>query len=320
MVWVICTLSSSYKVYNVTPQTDEHVQLLARWHQMEGVDFWDGFHRQTAMRIMIQPDLQSTFEKELSQWEVSSSVLIENVEQSFRQERRANFLNLRAASNTSDFNRFWTLGEIYAYAEDLARRFSYVNTVNLTKTSEGRVLKAVTIAANGTVGKNPVVLIDAGIHAREWAAVMSAVYLLRQLTEKASENPELLKVDWVIFPVANPDGYVYSHEKDRLWRKNRSLQSRGCYGVDLNRNFGLEWRSANGTVSRKTPHRKIYVHIFKFFRSAHLPSRALKHFPKSKQKQSAIWLRNTTPASIPTWLSTLMATMSFTRTVTASTI
>jgi murein tripeptide amidase MpaA len=107
----------------------------------------------------------------------------------------------------------------------------------------------VTIAANGTVGKNPVVLIDAGIHAREWAAVMSAVYLLRQLTENLSENPELLKVDWVILPVANPDGYVYSHVKDRLWRKNRSPQKGGCYGVDLNRNFGLEWHSASGSVS-----------------------------------------------------------------------
>lgn len=35
----------------------------------------------------------------------------------------------------------------------------------------------------------------------------------------------------------NPDGYVFTHTHNRLWRKNRSRQNRNCYGVDLNRNF-----------------------------------------------------------------------------------
>lgn len=38
-------------------------------------------------------------------------------------------------------------------------------------------------------------------------------------------------------PLANPDGYEYSHTTDRLWRKNRSGKGR-CAGIDLNRNFG----------------------------------------------------------------------------------
>jgi len=39
-------------------------------------------------------------------------------------------------------------------------------------------------------------------------------------------------------PVLNPDGYAYSHAKDRMWRKNRKPVGGTCYGVDLNRNFG----------------------------------------------------------------------------------
>ena len=43
---------------------------------------------------------------------------------------------------------------------------------------------------------------------------MSVLYLLYQLVEKYSENLEVLKnTDWVIVPVVNPDGFVYSHEK-----------------------------------------------------------------------------------------------------------
>lgn len=41
---------------------------------------------------------------------------------------------------------------------------------------------------------------------------MSILYLLRQLVENQPENLELLKnVDWVVVPVVNVDGYVYSH-------------------------------------------------------------------------------------------------------------
>ena len=51
-------------------------------------------------------------------------------------------------------------------------------------------------------------------------------------------------------PVANPDGYEYSRNKDRMWRKNRRKnEGSKCEGVDLNRNFG----KAYGTASSKNP-------------------------------------------------------------------
>lgn len=47
-----------------------------------------------------------------------------------------------------------------------------------------------------------------------------------------------------MFPTINPDGYKYTFEKDRLWRKN--LKPYGIFrGVDLNRNFASNW-SGNG--------------------------------------------------------------------------
>ena len=52
--------------------------------------------------------------------------------------------------------------------------------------------------------------------------------------------------DWYIIPISNPDGYIYSHNIDRLWRKTRSPPPNGglaCAGVDPNRNFGYKWNS-----------------------------------------------------------------------------
>src|SRR6185436_8396573 len=45
---------------------------------------------------------------------------------------------------------------------------------------------------------------------------------------------------WVI-PVENPDGYQFTFDSTRLWRKNRRLNGDGTYGVDLNRNYPTFW-------------------------------------------------------------------------------
>lgn len=115
-------------------------------------------------------------------------------------------------------------------------------TVNVIgKSSEGRDIRAVTIT-NGDGQNKSSVFIDAGIHGREWIAPATALYLITQLLDQKSEAFALLdQLNFVILPVLNPDGYVYSHETDRLWRKTRSLNTNHCRGTDGNRNFDFHW-------------------------------------------------------------------------------
>lgn len=61
------------------------------------------------------------------------------------------------------------------------------------------------------------------MHGREWISVAVATYILSQLVERNSTYSKLLdNSDWMILPVANPDGYEYTHVGDRFWRKTRS--------------------------------------------------------------------------------------------------
>ncbi|ELT95841.1 hypothetical protein CAPTEDRAFT_190756 [Capitella teleta] len=90
--------------------------------------------------------------------------------------------------------------------------------------------------------------IDAGIHAREWLAPATAMHLIHTFAVAIRRNDrQLLSMlddyDWYFMPCINPDGYEYSRNHDRLWRKTRSRHhgNQECIGVDSNRNWDFHW-------------------------------------------------------------------------------
>lgn len=65
------------------------------------------------------------------------------------------------------------------------------------------------LAAQG----NPIIFLDANIHAREWITSASVIWILNELL--TSTDPAVRElaqnVDWIIVPVINVDGFQYSH-------------------------------------------------------------------------------------------------------------
>ncbi|KAL0879411.1 hypothetical protein ABMA27_003166 [Loxostege sticticalis] len=102
---------------------------------------------------------------------------------------------------------------------------------------------------------NEAFLVEAGLHGREWAAVLSVLYFIEHIAWNFTKQPDYIKnKDWYIIPVVNPEGYEYSMTKNRLWRKNRRTFSGPCDGVDLNRNFDTNWgtRDSSNNICAET--------------------------------------------------------------------
>jgi murein tripeptide amidase MpaA len=77
------------------------------------------------------------------------------------------------------------------------------------------------------------------------------MYLMHRLAQNSTTRNELLaRVDWLIVPMQNPDGYEWSRSNTRLWRQNRRQVQPNCIGVDLNRNNAYSWRPPTVAVSR----------------------------------------------------------------------
>ncbi|HET8563092.1 MAG TPA: M14 family metallopeptidase, partial [Candidatus Binatia bacterium] len=139
--------------------------------------------------------------------------------------------------------------ELYQIAHDNPQNVK-LNVIG--HTFEGREIIAlkVTHGAGSPDGSQPAVLYSSAQHAREWISVEVNRRLLHYFVDNYGQDPEVTDlVDnrelWFVL-VANPDGYQYTFDVDRLWRKN--LQDNdgdgmitNLDGVDPNRNFDEHW-------------------------------------------------------------------------------
>lgn len=133
-----------------------------------------------------------------------------------RQEKAANEIRLNRLESqgqprTSDFNHFWSLSEINRFLTQLTLQYGDIcETETLGFSGEGRAMRALKIGSFD--GTKPIVFFEATIHAREWIAPMTAIYLMEQLVVNYQSHSELQSIDIIILPVTNPDGYEYSQQ------------------------------------------------------------------------------------------------------------
>lgn len=211
--------------------------------------------------VLVAPDFLEAFLLLLRKQGVEKVVVLKKDMQKLIDEEEYTIDNRRRRRKRSgnvlddfDDETYHDYGRMMRFMHDLALHYpNLVKVVNVSRSTENRQIIGVKISTSSTF--KPAIVIDAGVHAREWVAPAVAMYIMKKLVKSAGHDRRLsqalIDFDWFIIPQVNPDGYEYSRNTDRLWRKTRSRfnGSRYCLGTDANRNWGFKWGEAGANRS-----------------------------------------------------------------------
>ncbi|XP_034100637.1 zinc carboxypeptidase-like [Drosophila albomicans] len=200
----------------------------------------------TELDLMVSPNAIEEFKKQLSIANTTAEIFIPNVQALIDTETVE---NTRAAESFG-WTRYNTLAEIEAWLDEIFIIYPAVTEeIIIGQSYEGRTIRGIKVSYKEG---NPGVFIESNIHAREWITSATATWFINELL---SSDDELIReiaenYDWYIVPVLNVDGFAYTHEKDRLWRKTRQpISTSSCIGTDPNRNFDVHWMENGGASS-----------------------------------------------------------------------
>lgn len=173
-----------------------------------------------ASKIMVSPEVQSSFVDFLNQNQIQFELSIDNLQSVFDQEKETRLHSRRKRSALIDdptaallddytFELYWTYEEMEAFSIELAEQYPNLVTRDVIGQSiEGRDIFGMRVSSGTNFGDKPIIFIDSGVHAREWVGPAATLYLLNQLVTNATVTEELVdKVDWVFVNNANPDGW-----------------------------------------------------------------------------------------------------------------
>ncbi|RVE53887.1 hypothetical protein evm_001549 [Chilo suppressalis] len=227
-------------LYKILPKLENHISVLKEIQNAElHLDFWnDPIPDAEYVMVLAGPSEKRILEDYLNLHGIDHEITITNVQEHIDKEIVEK--NVRSDQRSMVWNVYYTLDGIYAWLDNLIAFYpNIVSPIVGGVSYEGRPIRGIKISHGP--GKRAV-FIEAGIHAREWISPATVNFITNELLSSDDEETKSAArdYDWYIFPVTNPDGYVWSHEQFRMWRKNRRPIG-SSFGVDLNRNWNNNW-------------------------------------------------------------------------------
>ncbi|KAF1833548.1 putative metallocarboxypeptidase ECM14 [Decorospora gaudefroyi] len=249
-------------------RTAEEARALAHAADVLFLDVWEFNHdwadlrlnkdRLSSLMAMLPKSLQASHEPLLQDFHLTQAIFntYPSPHSTHPDDNYRFSPNIQHTHNTAKghpfFQDYQPLSVIDPWMNLMSSMFTtHVRRINIGISYEGRDIPALRVGVHPTNNQQPskprkTVVITGGLHAREWISTSTVNYLAWSLINGYGKHREMTRLledfDFVFVPTLNPDGYVYSWETDRLWRKNRQPTSRRfCFGLDLDRSYPYKW-------------------------------------------------------------------------------
>lgn len=236
------------QVLRITAKDEVQLSLIKDLSEMDHLqlDIWRGpTDVSSPVDIRVPFHSLQAVKAHLETQDVQYSIMIKDLQAVLDEEREQMQMAARDAeprnTDSFDYSNYHTLSEIYSFQDMLvAENPKLVTKMVIGQSYQGRPLNVLKFSTGGT--KRPAIWIDTGIHSREWVTQASGTWFAKKIVTDYGRDPALTaildRMDIFLEIVTNPDGFYYTHNNNRMWRKTRK-PNRGsqCVGVDPNRNW-----------------------------------------------------------------------------------
>lgn len=222
------------------------------------LDIWRGVtDMETPVDIRVPLESLQLVKIYLESQDIDYSIMIKDLQALLDKEQDEMEFAARAGQprNTDgfDYTRYHPIDEIYSFQDMLvAENPNLVSKIVIGQSYQGRPLNVLKFSTGGN--NRPAIWLDTGIHSREWVTQASGTWFSKKIVTDYGREPGLTAIldnmDIYLEIVTNPDGFYYTHNSNRMWRKTRKPNpGSSCVGVDPNRNwdaaFGKPGASSN---------------------------------------------------------------------------
>ncbi|XP_071781619.2 carboxypeptidase A5 [Centroberyx gerrardi] len=237
-----------HQVLRITAKDEVQLSLIRELEEMDHLelDFWrEATDVATPVDVRVPFYSLQAVKVYLEAQELKYSIMIKDLQVVLDEEQEQIQFAARAAqprnTDSFDYSNYHSISEIYRFQDMLvAENPSLVSKMVIGQSYEGRPINVLKFSTGGT--KRPAIWLDTGIHSREWVTQASGTWFAKKIVTDYGREPVLTailnKMDIFLEIVTNPDGFYYTHNSNRMWRKTRKPNpGSSCVGVDPNRNW-----------------------------------------------------------------------------------
>ncbi|KAM6900173.1 carboxypeptidase A6 [Xenentodon cancila] len=239
------------QVLRITPRNDEEVRALQEILRQVKVDFWQPniaslIHQNSTVDIHVKRNDTQRLCMRLTQKRIGYWVLIPNLQKEIEKQTVHHSSRKRRSESQYDYEVYHSLEEIQSWMFEMNRTHQdLIDMFSIGKSYEGRPLYVLQLGKRSRPQKKAM-WIDCGVHAREWIGPAFCQWFVKEAINSYQDDSVMTRLlnqlNFYIMPVFNVDGYRYSWNTDRFWRKTRSKNRKfHCRGVDANRNWKVKW-------------------------------------------------------------------------------
>ncbi|KOS20023.1 Metallocarboxypeptidase A [Escovopsis weberi] len=247
-----------HKVFRVPVVDDvDRVNLVASQLDLQA---WRPASAGSTAHFAVRPDKVDAFNKALG--DLKPTVMHHDLGASIARESSFDANSGARSDGDSWFSSYHAWPDHSSFLQDLEKQYpDHAKTEAIGLTFMGHVIPGLHLYGKDGAGHHPAIVMHGTVHAREWITAMVVEYVAHTLLAGYGSDANLTRYldqfDFYLIPIVNIDGFVYSRNKDRMWRKNRQKNpGSSCVGRDINRNWAFKWDVPRG--ASKNPCHETY--------------------------------------------------------------